>query len=149
MFLSWELLTGLGVGFYKGQYPGAVLFLVSGVQIGIVGLAGLYHLPKDFQEPLSQTTQGASVAFALGTLLPVVDLGPGTSFEATTGPEMDGVAQDLVALVADSDAVDLAGLKTDGSRSSDTLQCLGVLEAIDRAADFPQEAWCQGLSGTG
>lgn len=69
-----------------------MLLLVAGVQIGVVRLARLEHLPEDLQQALTQATQGAGVAFAFGPLLSVVNLGPGRDPQAALGPEMDGVA---------------------------------------------------------
>jgi hypothetical protein len=126
-----------------------MLFLVAGVQIGVVGLAGLDHLPKDFEQPLAETTQGAGMTFAFGAFLSVVNLGPGADPQTALGPEMDGMAQNLVTLVTDADAVNLAGLETDRSRSGDALQGLGVLEAIGVAADFAQQARGQRLGRAG
>jgi len=58
---------------------------------------------------------------------------------------MDGMAQGLVALVADVDPVNLAGLETDRSGAGDALQRFGVLEAMGVAADFAQKSWGQSL----
>ena len=110
-----------------------MLFLVAGVQIGIVGLTGLDHLPEDFQEPLAQAAQGAVVAFAFRPFLFVINFGPRADPHTALGPQMDGMAQHFVALVADADPVDLAGLETDRGRAGDALQGLGVLEALGAA----------------
>ena len=85
------------------------------------------------------------MAFAFGPLLFVIDFGPRTNPDAALGPQMDGMAQDFVALVADVNPVNLAGLETDRSGAGDALQSFGVLEAIGVAADFPQEARPQSL----
>ena len=75
--------------------------LVFGVQIGVVWGPGLDHLPEDFNQALAQAAQGAGVAHAVQPFLPVVGLRPGCGVAGTVGPEMDGVAQEFVALVAD------------------------------------------------
>src|SRR5437867_13317781 len=96
-----------------------MLFLIAGVQIGVVRLAGLDHAPKDFQQALAQAAQGARMALAFGAFLSVVNFGPGTNPQATLCPKMDGVAQNFVALVADVNPVDLAGLEADRSGAGD------------------------------
>ena len=98
-----------------------MLFLVTGVQVGVVGLSGLDHPPNDFQPALAQATQSAGVAFAFRALLSVVNLSPGTNPEGALGPKMDGVAQHFVALVANVNPVNLAGLETDRSGAGDAL----------------------------
>lgn len=62
---------------------------------------------------------------------------------------MDGVTQDFVALVADVNPVNLAGLEADRGRAGDTLQHLGALETMGRAADFAQQPRGQRLGGAG
>jgi hypothetical protein len=54
MIFSYELFTGFDVGFHQGQHPETTLLLVAGVQIGVVGLAGLDHLPKDAGAKIQQ-----------------------------------------------------------------------------------------------
>ena len=149
MTFSYGLLTGFGLGFHEGQHPGTMLHLVAGVQIGVIGLAGLEHLPKDFQEALSHTPQRARMTFAFGALLSVVNFGPRTNSQATLGPQMDGVAQNLIARAANMNPVNLAGLETDWSGAGDALQGLGVLKAIGVAADFAQQPRGQSLGGAG
>src|SRR5277367_4870844 len=107
-----------------------MLLLVASVEVGVIGFAGLKHFPKDFQKPLTQAAQGASVAFAFGAFLPVVDLGPRAHPNATLSPKMDGMAQDLVTLVADTDPMDLTRLKTNWGGAGDALQALRILEAV-------------------
>ena len=136
MIFSWKLFTDFGLGFYERQNPGTMLLLIAGMEIGVVGLAGLDHLPKDFQQSLAQTAQGASVAFAFRTLLPIVNFGPRANPHTALGPKMDGMAQDLVALVTDADPVNLAGLETDRRRAGNALQGLGILKAPGITADF-------------
>ena len=41
-----------------------MLDLVTGVEIGDIGLMGLPHFPEDFEPALAEATQGAGVAFA-------------------------------------------------------------------------------------
>ena len=98
-----------------------MLLLVAGVQIGVVRLAGLDHPPNDFQQALAQTTQSAGMAFAFRAFLAIVNIGPGTNPEGALGPKMDGMAQHFVALVADVNPVNLAGLETDRSGAGDAL----------------------------
>ena len=62
---------------------------------------------------------------------------------------MNGVAEDFVALVAEADSVDLAGLETDRGGAGDTLQGLGVLEALGAAADLSQQTRGQRLARAG
>ena len=94
---------------------------MAGMEVSIVGFAGLDHLPKVFEQALAQAAQGTGMAFAFITFLFVVNRGPGADLHAALGPEMDSMAQDFIALVADANAVDLAGLETDRSCSCDAL----------------------------
>ena len=98
-----------------------MLLLVAGVQIGVVRFPCLDHPPYDFQEALSQTAQCARMTFAFRPFLFVVNLGPRANPHAALGPKMDGVTQDFVALVADVNPVNLAGLEADRGRAGDTL----------------------------
>ena len=82
--------------------------MVAGVQIGIVRFSGLDHPPKDFQQALSQTAQGAGMAFAFRPFLSVIDLGPRANPPTALSPKMDRMAQDFVALVADDNPMNLA-----------------------------------------
>jgi len=132
MIFSWKLLTGFGLGFYERQYPGTMLLLVAGVQIGVVGRAGLDHLPNDFKQALAHTTQVTGMTFALGAFLSVVNPGPGRDPQAALSPEMDGVTRNFVALVADTKPVNLAGLETDWGCSGDALQSFRVFQAMTR-----------------
>ena len=115
------------------------------MQIGVIRLAGLNHPPKDFQPALSQAAQSARMAFAFRAFLAIVNFSPRTNPEGALGPKMDGVAQYFVALVADVNSVNLAGLETDRSGARDALQRFGVLEALRIAADFAQQSWGQSL----
>ena len=85
------------------------------------------------------------MAFAFRAFLSVVNIGPGTNPEGALGPKMDGVAQNFVALVADVNPVNLAGLETDRSGAGDALQRFGVREAPGIAADFAQQPRSQSL----
>ena len=78
------------------------------------------------------------MAFAFRAFLPVVNLGPRTNPEGALGPKVDGVAENFVALVANVNPVNLAGLETDRSGARDALQRFGILEALGIAADFAQ-----------
>ena len=122
-----------------------MLLLVASMEIGVVGLAGLNHSPEDFQQALPQTAQGARMTLAFGAFLSVVNFGPGTDPQTALRPKMNGVAQNLVALITDAHPMNLTGLKTDRSGAGDALQGLGVLEALRRTADFTQEPRGQGL----
>src|SRR5258708_14731949 len=115
-----------------------MLLLVASVQVSIVGVAGLKHLPKYLQQPLAQAAQCASMAFAFSPFLPVVNFGPGANPHTALGPKMDCVAQDLVALIANADPMDLTGLKTDRGRAGDALQTFRVLDPPLMSPDFAQ-----------
>src|SRR5271165_4160638 len=62
---------------------------------------------------------------------------------------MDGVAQYLIALVADVDAMALPGLETDRGGAGVALQGGGVRETLGAATDFPQQPRPQGLGHAG
>ena len=126
-----------------------MLLLVTGVEVGIIGLVSLDHFPNDFQQALAEATQGAGMAFAFRAFLPVVNLRPRTSLRTALSPEMNGVAEDFVTLVADVDPVDLTGLETDRGRAGDALQSFRVSEALGIAADFSQQSRGQGLGRPG
>src|SRR6204780_206227 len=79
------------------------------------------------------------MALALGSKRLVIGLRPRTEFATQVGPEMHGIAQGLVALATQMDAMNLAGLKTDRRRASQTLQTLCVRKQDAVVADFRQE----------
>jgi hypothetical protein len=83
------------------------------------------------------------MTFAFRAFLTIVNFSPRTNPEAALSPKMDGVAQHFVALVADVNPVDLAGLQTHWSGAGDALQRFGVLEAPGIAADFTQQPGSQ------
>ena len=123
--------------------------LVFGVQIGVVRGAGLDHFPKDFEQALAQAAQGAGVAHAVLAFLLVVGLRPGCGVAGAVGPEMDDVAQEFVALMADPDLVDLPGLVADRAGSGQTLEGLGIVEPAGVGGDFAQEPRGQEAGGAG
>jgi hypothetical protein len=58
---------------------------------------------------------------------------------------VDGVAQNFVALVANMNPVNLAGLETNRSGAGEALQRFGVGEALGITADFTQQPGTQSL----
>jgi hypothetical protein len=86
-------------GFFKpgtrkgGHWPD----LVCRVQGLVIRLAGLPHLPEDFQPALAEAGQGGGVIAALGFFLLIVRLRPDAKLAAQVRPQMHGVA----AAVAD------------------------------------------------
>lgn len=135
-----ELLTWkqAGLGGLEFENPGAVFELIARVEVGVIGSAGLPHFPEDFEPALAEAAQGAGVT--LPTLSKVVIIGgrPGTGGSTQIGPEVDGVAQGLVAVTPEVHLVDLAGLITDRSRSGQALEAAGILEAGAIGADLAQ-----------
>jgi len=136
----------LASGFIRANTQGTMLLLVAGVQIGVIGFAGLDHLPQDFQKPLTQTSQRTRMAFAFRALLSVVNFGPGTNPQAALGPKREGVAQHFVALGADVNPVNWAGWENDRSGARDAWQGLGVLASLGMTAHFAQQSWRQSLA---
>ena len=59
----------------------------------------------------------------------VIDIGPRTGFPTQVGPQMHGVAEQLVAVSPEIDLVDLSRLVADGSCSGQTLPGGWILEA--------------------
>ena len=76
--------------------------LVAGVERFVVGLAGLPHLPEDFEPTLAQAAQRAGVTLAFGAMGLVVGLRPGAGFAAVIGPLVDGAAQSQIAAMPEA-----------------------------------------------
>src|SRR6266436_1805090 len=52
-------LEGFDSGGLDFEHPGTMFELIASVHLGVVGRAGLPHLPEDFQPALAQATQRA------------------------------------------------------------------------------------------
>ena len=89
------------------------------------------------------------MALAACAELRVIDSGPGTGFPTQVGPQMDGMAEQLVAVSPEIDLVDLSRLVADGSCSGQTLQGAGIFKARAVRADLAQQARGDLGSGTG
>ena len=103
-----------------------MLELVASMEFGIVTGVALPHLPEDLQPALAQTSQGASMTLSPRAEGGVIDLCPRAGLAAQVCPQMNGVAQKLVTLAPQMDAMDLARLKTHRCCACQTLQRLRV-----------------------
>ena len=101
--------------------------LALSVKGGIVRAVGLQHLPKDLEPTLTQCAQGACVTLSPTALIAVVGCCPRTRRSAEIGPKVDAISEQLVAVSAQVDFVDLAGLITHRSGSRYALEALGVV----------------------
>src|SRR5262245_8366624 len=109
-----------------------MFLLITSMEFGVVGLLVANHPANDFEQSLSQASQRTGVAHAITTLFLIIRLAPGTGLAEAIGPQMNGMAQKLVAGPADLSFVDLTRFKTDRGRSRDALQDLeaGVATGI-------------------
>ncbi len=87
-----------------------MFLLVAGVEFCILRLFILEHTEEDFEQSLSQTSQRTRMTHALVAFLLIVGRAPGAGFAKTIGPEMNGMAQELVARPPNADFVELARL---------------------------------------
>ena len=126
-----------------------MLELVALMEIGIVGLVGAEHFPNDFEPALAQTSERTGMAFAFGAFLLVIHGRPGARLPATVGPEMNDGAEVFVAMPAQVDFVDLAGLETDRRRARNALEGLGIREAFRVHGQFGQQARREQRPGAG
>ena len=89
-----ELLTLKSdlLGRFELKNPGAVFGLVAGVESFVVGLAGLPHLPEDFEPALAHAAERAGVTLAFGAMGLGIRLSTGAAFGAVIGPGVAGGA---------------------------------------------------------
>ncbi len=118
------------------------------MQFGVVWLLLYDHAKEDLEQSLSQAPQSGGVRHALVTFLFVVDPAPGAGLAETVGPQVDGMAQKLVACPTDLDLADLAGLEGDGGGSGDGLKHFVRPKAIGIVAHHPQQARSQNILGS-
>ena len=85
-----------------------MLDLITRMELFIVGLFCLPHLPEDLQPPLPQAPQSASMALSFTTFLFVLDLSPGALRPAEIRPQVHGGTQMFVAGTPEQYAMDLA-----------------------------------------
>ena len=113
--------------------------LALSVKVGIVRAVGLQHFPKDFEPTLTQSAQGACVTFSPTALFAIIGCCPRTGRSTQVGPKVDAIAKQLVAVTAQVDPVDLAGLIAHRSGSRYALEAFRV--AVKRAigADFAKK----------
>src|SRR4029453_934714 len=126
-----------------------MFFETTEVLFGVVGGSVLPHFPEDFQPALGEAAQGTSVAFAAGAKALVVGFGPSGLKATATGPEMESMAQESVALAANTNAVDLSTLEADGCRASQTLEGLRRGEALAVLTQFGEQARSERGAGAG
>ena len=81
----------------KLKDPGAVLELVTVMELGIVRSSIDPHFVDDFEPAMAEPAQGIGVALVLLAMLLVVNLGPSTTGQTLLGKKVDGVAEVFVA----------------------------------------------------
>lgn len=126
-----------------------MLLLIESVQFGIVGFAVGEHAKQDFKQPLAQAPQGAGMTHALFALLVIVGLAPAAGAAETVGPQMDGMAHELVAGAAHTGPIDLAGLVINRGGTGQALEHLMGTVTGRIAANSGQEPWGQDFPGSG
>ena len=82
------------MGFFIDQLqnPRAVLLLVLCVELGVIGFVVGQHFENNFEQTLSQASQGASVAHALFAFLFIIGLSPNAGSAEAVGPEVNGMS---------------------------------------------------------
>src|SRR5207245_2694256 len=133
----------------QSNHPRTVLDLIAGMKGLVVRLAGLPHLPEDFQPALAEASQGGGVGQALGLFLLVICLGPSAHRAALVGPEMHGVAEILVAGTAEAGEAFLAGFFEHRRRAGIAAQGVGRNELLAIGAQFSQQSRGELLPGAG
>ena len=124
-----------------------MLLLVAGVVFGVVGRFVREHTQEDFKQSLTQAPEGAGMALALLALVLIVGLAPGAGAAERVGPEMNGMAHELVAGPAHLGFLELAGLVADGGCAGNALQRLVGTVAIGVAPNGRQEPGGQDFLG--
>lgn len=110
--------------------------LVAGVKLWVVGSAGLPHLPKDLQPPLSKATQSACVTPAALAQLLVVYGSPSARLPAQICPKVNRVPQRLIAMPPDFDGSDLTGLEAHRGGSRYALKAFRIPKTRPVGADL-------------
>lgn len=111
-----------GVFFYdldglQLHHPGTVLQLIARVNGRVIRRLVADHCRDDFEPAHSQAAQRAGVALAFFPVRFVVDTRPVAIVPAQIHPQVNGVTQKPVALVAQIDDGHLARLITDRSHA--------------------------------
>ena len=115
----------------------------------IIGSMVLPHPPEHFEPAFAHAAQSTGVVMALVPFGLVIRLGPVAGFAAFVGPQMDRMAQEMVADEADARLGDLAGLIGHGADAGLTHQAVGVGKDLAHRADQAEEPRPQGLFGPG
>ena len=103
-----------------------MLELIACVELGVIAGAGLPHLPKDLEPPLSEATQSACVTPAALAQLLVVYGSPDARLPAQVCPEMNGMPKRLIAMPPNFDCSDLTRLEAHRRGSRDALKALRI-----------------------
>jgi len=111
------------------------------MQLGIVRPSVLEHPEENFEQSLSQAPQGTRMTHAPVTFLLVISLAPGAGFAERIGPQMNRVAQEFVAGLADTHSADLARLIGYRRGPGDSLQHFLSAVALWVIAHRPEQAW--------
>ena len=85
----------LGVGL-KLEDPGAVLELITVVELGVVRGAIDPHFVNDFEPAVTESAQSISVTAILLAVMLIVSLGPRTTGQTLLSKKIDGVAEVFV-----------------------------------------------------
>ena len=80
----------------KLKDPGAVLELVTVMELGIVRGSIDPHFVDDFEPAVSEPAQGIGMTLVLLAMMLIVNLGPDAARETLLGKKVDGVAEVFV-----------------------------------------------------
>jgi len=119
--------------------PGAALRQAHPVQGLVVAHAIPPPAPRDFQPALAQAAQRLGVTLALGSLLLVIRVRPGTFLPALIGPQRHRGPQHLVARPSHVDEASPAALLRHRCRARVALPRFGRLEPCAVRADLAQQ----------
>jgi len=119
------------------------------MEFGVVRSLVGEHLEEDFEQALSQASQSAGVAHALLAFLLIIGLSPDAGFAEAVGPEVNGVAKELIARPTDLGFLNVPGLVADGRGARKALEDLVAAIALGMGADGRQKPRGQHLFGAG
>jgi hypothetical protein len=113
--------------------------LVLSMEVFVVDLTALPHLPQDLQPPLSETPQRAGVAFAFGSVRLIIRRRPIAELATAVSPQVHDVPQTTVAVPANLRPPNLPAFKTDRRCARQALQALHGEQLAPLTTDFREQ----------
>src|SRR2546430_7335560 len=115
----------------------------------IIGRPVLPHAPEHLQPTLAQTAEGTGMTVSTFAFGLIVQLSPEAGLAALIGPQMDGVAQKIIAGPPDARFTELARFKAHGAGTRATAQTVGIREHLALAPQLGQQSRRQFVLGAG